>query len=151
MNWKLPQAIKRTWTFVASIFQVAFLLLLKAPSNWEFDSNKLRKECRFTSNSVLRPTRMLANYVPDSEEGQRQHFDRTRFSLEDDTILFGAIPTEPEDARDDMMELQETLQISTSWLRYDANARRIEMPLSVQRTCSTSFSSCPNGRSASNA
>ena len=30
-----------------------------------------------------------------------------------------------------MMELQETLEISPSWLRYDANAHRIEMPLSV--------------------
>jgi pyruvate formate-lyase activating enzyme-like uncharacterized protein len=30
-----------------------------------------------------------------------------------------------------MLELQETLQISSAWLRYDATARRIEMPLSV--------------------
>ena len=30
-----------------------------------------------------------------------------------------------------MMELQEAMEISSSWLRYDAIARRIEMPLSV--------------------
>ena len=29
------------------------------------------------------------------------------------------------------MELQDTLQISPSWLRYNVIARRIEMPLSV--------------------
>ena len=74
------------------------------------DAGQLRARFRRRAEATLRPYEVLS---------------------EDDTILFGAIPTEPEDARDDMMELQETLQISSSWLRYDANARRIEMPLSV--------------------
>ena len=74
------------------------------------DAGQLRARFRRRAEATLRPYEVLS---------------------EDDTILFGAIPTEPEDARDDMMELQETLQISSSWLRYDATARRIEMPLSV--------------------
>ena len=74
------------------------------------DAGQLRARFRRRAEATLRPYEVLS---------------------EDDTILFGAIPTQPEDARDDMMELQETLQISSSWLRYDATARRIEMPLSV--------------------
>ena len=74
------------------------------------DAGQLRARFRRRAEATLRPYEVLS---------------------EDDTILFGGIPTEPEDARDDMMELQETLQISPSWLRYDATARRIEMPLSV--------------------
>ena len=74
------------------------------------DAGQLRARFRRRAEATLRPYEVLS---------------------EDDTILFGAIPTEPEDARDDMIELQETLQISSSWLRYDATARRIEMPLSV--------------------
>ena len=74
------------------------------------DAGQLRARFRRRAEATLRPYEILS---------------------EDDTILFGAIPTEPEDARDDMMELQETLQLNPSWLRYDANARRIELPLSV--------------------
>ena len=74
------------------------------------DAGQLRARFRRRAEATLRPYETLS---------------------EDDTILFGAIPTEANDARDDMMELQETLQISSSWLRYDATARRIEMPLSV--------------------
>ena len=74
------------------------------------DAGQLRARFRRRAEATLRPYEILS---------------------EDDTILLGAIPTEPEDARDDMLELKETLQISSSWLRYDAIARRIEMPLSV--------------------
>ena len=74
------------------------------------DAGQLRARFRRRAEATLRPYEILS---------------------EDDTILFGAIPTEPEDARDDMMELQEALQISPSWLRYDATNRRIELPLSV--------------------
>jgi len=74
------------------------------------DAGQLRARFRRRAEATLRPYEILS---------------------EDDTILFGAIPTEPEDARDDLFELQETLQISSSWLRYDAPLRRIELPLSV--------------------
>ena len=74
------------------------------------DAGQLRARFRRRAEATLRPYEVLS---------------------EDDTILFGAIPTEPEDARDDMLELQDVLTITPSWLRYDAIAKRIEMPLSV--------------------
>jgi pyruvate formate-lyase activating enzyme-like uncharacterized protein len=50
---------------------------------------------------------------------------------DDDTILFGAIPTSLEDANDDVNELQQELDIADGWIRYDANTQRIELPLSL--------------------
>jgi pyruvate formate-lyase activating enzyme-like uncharacterized protein len=50
---------------------------------------------------------------------------------DDDTILFGAIPTSLEDANDDVNELQQELEIADGWIRYDANTQRIELPLSL--------------------
>jgi pyruvate formate-lyase activating enzyme-like uncharacterized protein len=50
---------------------------------------------------------------------------------EDDTILFGAIPTSLEDATGDINELQHELGVSEGWIRYDAPSQRIELPLSL--------------------
>ncbi|MDE0558011.1 MAG: 4Fe-4S cluster-binding domain-containing protein [Candidatus Poseidoniaceae archaeon] len=50
---------------------------------------------------------------------------------DDDTILFGAIPTSLEDASDDIEELQQELDIADGWIRYDAKSQRIELPLSL--------------------
>ncbi len=50
---------------------------------------------------------------------------------DDDTILFGAIPTSLEDATDDIEELQQELDIADGWIRYDAKTQRIELPLSL--------------------
>jgi pyruvate formate-lyase activating enzyme-like uncharacterized protein len=50
---------------------------------------------------------------------------------DDDTILFGAIPTSLEDASDDIEELQQELDIADGWIRYDAKTQRIELPLSL--------------------
>ena len=45
--------------------------------------------------------------------------------------MFGAIPTDESDARDDIEELSEQLELSEGWIRYDPVARRIELPLSA--------------------
>ena len=74
------------------------------------DAGQLRARFRRRGEATLRPYEQLS---------------------EDDTILFGAIPTEPEDARDDVEELRETLAIDSAWLRYDGQTQRIEMPVSV--------------------
>jgi pyruvate formate-lyase activating enzyme-like uncharacterized protein len=50
---------------------------------------------------------------------------------DDDTIVFGAIPTSLEDAQDDIEELRQELGIADGWIRYDAQHRRIELPLSL--------------------
>ena len=50
---------------------------------------------------------------------------------DDDTVLFGAIPTSLEDAQDDMSELKAELGMAEGWLRYDAAHLRIELPLSL--------------------
>jgi pyruvate formate-lyase activating enzyme-like uncharacterized protein len=50
---------------------------------------------------------------------------------DDDTIVFGAIPTSLEDAQDDIEELRRELGIADGWIRYDAQHRRIELPLSL--------------------
>jgi pyruvate formate-lyase activating enzyme-like uncharacterized protein len=50
---------------------------------------------------------------------------------DDDTIIFGAIPTSLEDAQDDIEELKLELELDDGWIRFDAQNQRIEMPLSV--------------------
>ena len=50
---------------------------------------------------------------------------------DDDTILFGAIPTKLKDAREDIAELKQVLDIDDGWIRFDASNERIEIPLSV--------------------
>ena len=50
---------------------------------------------------------------------------------DDDTIMFGAIPTSLEDANDDVDELRQELGIAEGWIRYDAQHQRIELPLSL--------------------
>ena len=50
---------------------------------------------------------------------------------DDDTIVFGAIPTSLEDAKDDVEELRQELAIADGWIRYDAQHQRIELPLSL--------------------
>ena len=74
------------------------------------DAGQLRARFRRRAEVTLRPYEVLSN---------------------DDTILFGAIPTEEIDARDDIEDLSNELQLSEGWIRYDPNERRIEMPLSA--------------------
>jgi len=56
---------------------------------------------------------------------------------DDDTILFGAIPTSLEDAQDDIDELKQELGLDEGWIRYDANNERIEIPLSIAEELSS--------------
>tara|TARA_B100000925_G_scaffold275500_1_gene241846 strand:- start:2612 stop:3697 length:1086 start_codon:yes stop_codon:yes gene_type:complete len=74
------------------------------------DAGQLRARFRRRAEVTLRPYEVLS---------------------EDDTILFGAIPTDENDARDDMAELSDQLELSDGWIRYDSTARRIELPLSA--------------------
>lgn len=74
------------------------------------DAGQLRNRFRRRGQATLRPYEVLS---------------------EDDTILFGAIPTSPTDAEDDMKELQVALGVSPGWLHFDAVHERIELPLSV--------------------
>ena len=74
------------------------------------DAGQLRARFRRRGQATLRPYEVLS---------------------EDDTILFGAIPTSLEDATGDVNELQQELGVSEGWIRYDASSQRIELPLSL--------------------
>jgi len=74
------------------------------------DAGQLRNRFKRRGQATLRPYEVLSD---------------------DDTVLFGAIPTTLEDAHDDMEELRQQLGISDGWLRYDAVNQRIELPLSL--------------------
>jgi len=74
------------------------------------DAGQLRARFRRRGQATLRPYEVLS---------------------EDDTILFGAIPTMLDDAQDDVAELKKTLNILDGWIRYDAQFERIEVPLSL--------------------
>ena len=74
------------------------------------DAGQLRNRFRRRGEATLRPYEILS---------------------EDDTILFGAIPTSLEDASDDMKELSEVLGLTDGWIRYDGASQRIELPLSA--------------------
>ena len=74
------------------------------------DAGQLRNRFRRRGEATLRPYEILSD---------------------DDTILFGAIPCELEDAADDIKELSEELGLIDGWIRYDAPTRRIEIPLSA--------------------
>ena len=74
------------------------------------DAGQLRARFRRRGQATLRPYEVLS---------------------EDDTILFGAIPTSLEDATGDVNELQHELGVSEGWIRYDASSQRIELPLSL--------------------
>ena len=50
---------------------------------------------------------------------------------EDDTIIFGAIPTSLEDAQEDVAEIREMCNILDGWIRYDASFQRIELPVAL--------------------
>ena len=50
---------------------------------------------------------------------------------DDDTIIFGAIPTSLEDAQEDIEELKKELDIDDGWIRFDGQNQRIELPLSI--------------------
>ena len=56
-------------------------------------------------------------------EEERSHLRPYEVLSDDDTILFGAIPTEEIDARDDIEELSSQLQLSEGWIRYDSNKK----------------------------
>ena len=74
------------------------------------DAGQLRARFRRRGQANLRPYEVLS---------------------EDDTILFGAIPTKPDDAREDITELKQALEIDEGWIRFDASNERIEIPLSI--------------------
>ena len=74
------------------------------------DAGQLRNRFKRRGQATLRPCEVLSD---------------------DDTVLFGAIPTSLEDAQDDMSELQKELGMAEGWLRYDAAFQRIELPLSL--------------------
>ena len=74
------------------------------------DAGQLRNRFRRRGEATLRPYEILSD---------------------DDTILFGAIPCQLEDASDDVRELSETLGLMDGWIRYDASSQRIEIPLSA--------------------
>ena len=77
------------------------------------DAGQLRARFRRRAEVTLRPYEIISS---------------------DDTILFGAIPTDENDARDDMIDLSNHLDLSEGWIRYDPVARRIELPLSAAET-----------------
>ena len=74
------------------------------------DAGQLRNRFKRRGEATLRPYEILSD---------------------DDTILFGAIPCSLEDAADDLKELSEALGLVDGWIRYDAAAQRIEIPLSA--------------------
>jgi len=74
------------------------------------DAGQLRNRFRRRGEATLRPYEILSD---------------------DDTIIFGAIPCSLEHASDDVKELSETLGLIGGWIRYDATAQRIEIPLSA--------------------
>ena len=74
------------------------------------DAGQLRARFRRRGQATLRPYEVLSN---------------------DDTILFGAVPTLLADAMDDVAELKEELGVADGWIRYDAHHERIELPLSL--------------------
>ena len=74
------------------------------------DAGQLRARFRRRGQANLRPYEVLSD---------------------DDTIVFGAIPTSLEDATDDVAELQHEFGIAEGWIRYDAHHQRIELPLSL--------------------
>jgi len=74
------------------------------------DAGQLRNRFKRRGQATLRPYEVLSD---------------------DDTLLFGAIPTDLQDAQDDMNELNEVLGMAEGWLRYDGVTQRIELPLSV--------------------
>ena len=74
------------------------------------DAGQLRARFRRRGQATLRPYEVLS---------------------EDDTIMFGAIPTLLDDAQDDVAELKRALNILDGWIRYNAQFERIELPLSL--------------------
>ena len=74
------------------------------------DAGQLRNRFKRRGQATLRPYEVLSD---------------------DDTVLFGAIPTGLEDAQEDMAELRAELGMADGWLRYDAAHQRIELPLSL--------------------
>ena len=74
------------------------------------DAGQLRARFRRRGQATLRPYEVLSN---------------------DDTILFGAVPTLLADAPDDVAELKQELGVADGWIRYDAHHERIELPLSL--------------------
>ena len=94
--------------------------LKKAAENMDFhvkfctsfykDAGQLRNRFRRRANATLRPYEVLS---------------------EDDTIIFGAIPCDLENAADDVVELTLELGLQEGWIRYDGSQQRIELPLSA--------------------
>ena len=82
------------------------------------DAGQLRARFRRRGQATLRPYEVLS---------------------QDDTILFGAIPTSLEDAPDDVAELKHELGVAEGWIRYDAQFERIELPLSLAEELSDSL------------
>ena len=74
------------------------------------DAGQLRNRFKRRGQATLRPYEVLSD---------------------DDTVMFGAIPTGLEDAQEDMAELRAELGMAEGWLRYDAANQRIELPLSL--------------------
>tara|TARA_B100001093_G_scaffold224852_2_gene215469 strand:+ start:21842 stop:22936 length:1095 start_codon:yes stop_codon:yes gene_type:complete len=74
------------------------------------DAGQLRARFRRRGQATLRPYEVLTN---------------------DDTIAFGAIPTDLDDAHDDIAELRREMGIAEGWIRYDAQHKRIELPLAL--------------------
>ena len=74
------------------------------------DAGQLRNRFRRRAKATLRPYEVLS---------------------EDDTIIFGAIPCDLENAADDVVELTLELGLQEGWIRYDGSQQRIELPLSA--------------------
>ena len=96
------------------------ICLKKAAENMDFhvkfctsfykDAGQLRNRFRRRAKATLRPYEVLS---------------------EDDTIIFGAIPCDLENAADDVVELTLELGLQEGWIRYDGSQQRIELPLSA--------------------
>jgi pyruvate formate-lyase activating enzyme-like uncharacterized protein len=74
------------------------------------DAGQLRNRFKRRGQATLRPYEVLSD---------------------DDTILFGAIPAQLQDANDDISELKQELGIADGWIRYDGATQRIELPLTL--------------------
>lgn len=93
--------------------------------------NKIRKpygyHLKFCTSSYKDAGQLRARFRRRGKEMLRPY----EILTEDDTLLFGVIYSSLADFEEDLRELTEELDIDSSWLHWDEESHRIELPLSV--------------------